>query len=76
MMIDLVGLFLTIGFWVIVAYALYAIDERRFPLICVALWLLAYGAPYVIPSAYLISTVVRYILPVVLAVWLKLHDAL
>lgn len=75
-MIDLVGLFLTIGFWVIVAYALYAIDERRFPLICIALWLLAYGAPYVIPSAYLVSLVVRYILPVVLAVWLKLHDAL
>lgn len=75
-MIDVVGLFLTIGFWVIVAYALYAIDERRFPLICVAIWLLAYAVPYVIPSAYLISIAIRYALPVLLAVWLKIHDVL
>jgi hypothetical protein len=75
-MIDVIGLFLTIGFWVIVAYALYAIDERRFPIICIALWLVAYGVPYVLPSASVVCLVVRYILPVVLAVWLKVHDAL
>lgn len=73
---DLVGLFLTIGFWVIFVYALYAIDEPRFPLICAAIWLIAFGAPYLIPSAYVICIVIRYILPVMLAVWLKIHDAL
>jgi hypothetical protein len=72
----MIGTFLTIAFWVIVAYALYAIDERRFPLICVAVWLVAYALPYVIPAAYLISLAVRYALPVLLAVWLKIHDVL
>ena len=75
-MIDYIGLFLTIGFWVIFAYALYAIDEPRFPLICAAIWLLAFGAPYVLPSAYVVCLVIRYTLPVVLTVWLKIRDAL
>ena len=75
-MFGLFGLFLTIAFWVVVAYAFYAVEERRFPLICVAVWLLAYGLPYVFPSAYIVCIVVRYILPVALAVWLKIHDVL
>jgi len=73
---DLVGLFLTIGFWVILAYALYAVGEPRFPLICAAVWLLAYGAPYVMRSLYVACLVIRYLLPVVLAIWLKVRDAL
>ena len=75
-MVDFVGLFLTIGFWVIVAYALYAIDEPRFPLTCAAIWLLAFGAPYVTPSLYMAGLVIRYVLPIVLAIWLKIRDAL
>ena len=75
-MIDLVGLFLTIGFWVVFAYALYAVEERRFPLICAAIWLLAFGAPYVFPPSYVICIVIRYVLPALMAVWLKIHDAL
>ncbi|HEY2090433.1 MAG TPA: hypothetical protein VGJ81_00975 [Thermoanaerobaculia bacterium] len=72
----MVALFLTIAFWVITAYALYAMEEHRFPLICVAVWLLAFGIPYLIPSAYLLCIAIRYALPVLLAVWLKINDAL
>jgi len=75
-MIDLVGLFLTIGFWVLFAYALYAVDERRVPVICAAIWLIAFAAPYALPALYVASIIVRYILPVVLAVWLKIRDML
>jgi len=52
------------------------ISDERMTLICAAIWLVAYGVPYVIPSAYVVCLVVRYVLPVVLAVWLKIHDAL
>ena len=75
-MVDLVGLFLTIGFWVIFAYALYAIDEPRFPLICAAIWLIVFAAPYAVPALSTASVIIRYVLPVVLAVWLKIRDAL
>jgi hypothetical protein len=75
-MIDLVGLFLTIGFWVLFAYSLYAVEERRVPVICSIIWLIAFAAPYALPALYVPSIIVRYILPVVLAVWLKIRDML
>ena len=72
----MLSLFLTIAFWVIAAYAFYAGEDRRVPLVCAAIWLAAFAAPFVVPSLFTLSVIVRYALPVVLAIWLKVQDAL
>jgi hypothetical protein len=72
----MIALFLFIGFWVLFAYAVYAVEEKRVPLICAVLWLIAFALPYAVPALYLASVILRYILPVVLAVWLKIRDML
>ncbi len=72
----MVALFLTIAFWVLIAYALYAAEEMKVPAICAAIWLIAFALPHVFAPLYMVSVIVRYVLPVVLAVWLKIRDLL
>lgn len=72
----MIALFLFIGFWVLFAYALYAVDEWKVPMICAAIWLIAFAAPYALPALTLTSLIIRYVLPVVLAIWLKIRDTL
>jgi len=72
----MVALFLYIAFWVLMAYALYAVEEKKVPMVCAAIWLIAFAAPYAFPALFTVSVIVRYVLPVVLAVWLKIRDML
>jgi len=73
---GLISLFLTIAFWVLIAYAWYATEELRVPAIFVAIWLVAFGLPYLLPSLYTVGVIVRYVLPVLITVWLKIRDLL
>lgn len=72
----MIGLFLTIAFWVIVGYAFYAADDKRVPAAFAAIWLAAYGLPFALPATFTACVIIRYVLVVALALWLKIHDAL